>query len=341
VEAKAAQEAEQSPTERRCAPGISRLHRLQRLPSGRGLSASVRPTPACRKRVLSGVQPTGKTHLGNYLGAIRQWVGLQEQYGAQLIGQPCTVPPPQHPPTPPNTPQHPPTPCASAAAHAGTLAPNALPSLQTPSSASLTCTPSRCPTTRWSCASPAAAWPPPTSQQAQASAGGLHALPAALLGCPANLHPARGRGPGRRFTGLDAGRVPAASRLQPLPALLAGRRECRLQAAERCPGGGAGIDPARANIFIQSHVTAHAELAWLLQCVTPIGWLNRMIQFKEKSRKQVGREGSPSSLLPQQPQQACCHSSPSALRSGPASQPVAAPPPPPLPLHRARTCARA
>jgi tryptophanyl-tRNA synthetase len=52
----------------------------------------------------------------------------------------------------------------------------------------------------------------------------------------------------------------------------------------------AGIDPAKASIFIQSHVTAHAELAWLLQCVTPIGWLNRMIQFKEKARKQVGAQ---------------------------------------------------
>lgn len=39
-------------------------------------------------------------------------------------------------------------------------------------------------------------------------------------------------------------------------------------------------------MFIQSHVTAHAELTWLLECVTPIGWLNRMIQFKEKARKQ-------------------------------------------------------
>ena len=38
---------------------------------------------------------------------------------------------------------------------------------------------------------------------------------------------------------------------------------------------------------LQSHVSAHAELQWLLNCVTPIGWLNRMIQFKEKSRKQV------------------------------------------------------
>lgn len=42
----------------------------------------------------------------------------------------------------------------------------------------------------------------------------------------------------------------------------------------------------QASIFVQSHVTAHAELNWLLECVTPIGWLNRMIQFKEKSRKQ-------------------------------------------------------
>lgn len=42
----------------------------------------------------------------------------------------------------------------------------------------------------------------------------------------------------------------------------------------------------QASIFVQSHVTAHAELNWLLECVTPIGWLNRMIQFKEKARKQ-------------------------------------------------------
>lgn len=49
----------------------------------------------------------------------------------------------------------------------------------------------------------------------------------------------------------------------------------------------AGIDPSRSTIFIQSHVPAHSELQWLLNCVTPIGWLNRMIQFKEKSRKQV------------------------------------------------------
>ena len=39
---------------------------------------------AQRKRVLSGVQPTGKLHLGNYMGAIKNWVGLQETYGEQL-----------------------------------------------------------------------------------------------------------------------------------------------------------------------------------------------------------------------------------------------------------------
>jgi tryptophanyl-tRNA synthetase len=48
----------------------------------------------------------------------------------------------------------------------------------------------------------------------------------------------------------------------------------------------AGLDPARSTIFIQSHVTAHAEGCWLLNCVTPIGWLQRMTQFKDKSAKQ-------------------------------------------------------
>jgi tryptophanyl-tRNA synthetase len=41
----------------------------------------------------------------------------------------------------------------------------------------------------------------------------------------------------------------------------------------------------QASIFVQSHVQAHSELTWLLSCVTPISWLNKMIQFKEKSRK--------------------------------------------------------
>ncbi|MDP3173608.1 MAG: tryptophan--tRNA ligase [Phenylobacterium sp.] len=44
-----------------------------------------------------------------------------------------------------------------------------------------------------------------------------------------------------------------------------------------------GLDPAKATIFPQSAVGAHAELAWVLNCVARLGWLDRMTQFKEKS----------------------------------------------------------
>ncbi|HUK60821.1 MAG TPA: tryptophan--tRNA ligase [Stellaceae bacterium] len=47
----------------------------------------------------------------------------------------------------------------------------------------------------------------------------------------------------------------------------------------------AGIEPERCIIFAQSSVAQHAELAWLLGCMTPLGWLNRMTQFKEKAGK--------------------------------------------------------
>ena len=47
----------------------------------------------------------------------------------------------------------------------------------------------------------------------------------------------------------------------------------------------AGIDPERCIIFNQSMVTAHSELAWILSCLTPLGWLNRMTQFKDKAGK--------------------------------------------------------
>lgn len=46
-----------------------------------------------------------------------------------------------------------------------------------------------------------------------------------------------------------------------------------------------GIDPSKNVIFNQSMVSAHAELAWILSCETPIGWLNRMTQFKDKAGK--------------------------------------------------------
>jgi tryptophanyl-tRNA synthetase len=47
-----------------------------------------------------------------------------------------------------------------------------------------------------------------------------------------------------------------------------------------------GIDLEHCVIFIQSHNPAHSELTWLLNCVTPMGWLERMTQFKDKSAKQ-------------------------------------------------------
>src|SRR5438874_187771 len=48
----------------------------------------------------------------------------------------------------------------------------------------------------------------------------------------------------------------------------------------------AGIDPKHSSVMVQSAVPAHAELAWLLTCVTPVGWLQRMTQFKAKSDAQ-------------------------------------------------------
>ena len=48
----------------------------------------------------------------------------------------------------------------------------------------------------------------------------------------------------------------------------------------------AGLDPALCTLFVQSHVTQHAEAAWILNCVTPIGWLERMTQYKDKAAQQ-------------------------------------------------------
>lgn len=47
-----------------------------------------------------------------------------------------------------------------------------------------------------------------------------------------------------------------------------------------------GVDPERATLFVQSHVPQHTELAWVLTCLTPLGDLNRMTQFKDKSAQQ-------------------------------------------------------
>ena len=46
-----------------------------------------------------------------------------------------------------------------------------------------------------------------------------------------------------------------------------------------------GINPKKSTLFIQSQVSAHSELSWILSCFTPLGWLNRMTQFKDKAGK--------------------------------------------------------
>lgn len=49
-----------------------------------------------------------------------------------------------------------------------------------------------------------------------------------------------------------------------------------------------GLDPDKSTLFIQSHVPAHAELAWIMNCFSQFGELSRMTQFKDKSKKNVG-----------------------------------------------------
>jgi tryptophanyl-tRNA synthetase len=56
-----------------------------------------------------------------------------------------------------------------------------------------------------------------------------------------------------------------------------------------------GIDPHRSILFVQSNVPAHSQLNWVLDCVSPLGWLNRMTQFKEKAGKD--RENAPVGLF--------------------------------------------
>ncbi len=121
-----------------------------------------------RQRVLSGVQPTGNLHLGNYLGAIRNWVDAQQQYENFF----CVVD--LHAITVPHNP--------------ATLADD------------------------------------------------TYTIAALYLAC--------------------------------------------------------GIDPSNSSIFVQSHVPAHSELAWLLNCITPLNWLQDMVQFKEKAVKQGENVGT-------------------------------------------------
>ncbi|ANZ37747.1 tryptophan--tRNA ligase [Lentzea guizhouensis] len=124
--------------------------------------------PVRRPRVLSGIQPTaGSFHLGNYLGAVRQWVALQEDHDAFY----CVVD-----------------------LHAITVEQN----------------------------------PKELRQNTRVSAAQLLAL---------------------------------------------------------------GIDPDRATLFVQSHVPEHAQLGWVMQCLTGFGEASRMTQFKDKSARQEAAVG--------------------------------------------------
>lgn len=67
------------------------------------------------------------------------------------------------------------------------------------------------------------------------------------------------------------------------------RRRTRVAAAQLLA---AGVDPERSAIFVQSHLPEHAELAWVMQCITGFGEARRMTQFKDKSAK--GGEGAAS-----------------------------------------------
>ncbi|MHB8719666.1 MAG: tryptophan--tRNA ligase [Candidatus Dormibacteria bacterium] len=59
----------------------------------------------------------------------------------------------------------------------------------------------------------------------------------------------------------------------------------------------AGLDPGNAVVFVQSHVPAHAQLGWILECHTPLGWLERMTQFKSKAGAGHDRERAGAGLL--------------------------------------------
>ena len=71
------------------------------------------------------------------------------------------------------------------------------------------------------------------------------------------------------------------------PAVL--RRRSRIAAAQLF---GAGLDPKRCTVFVQSHIPEHAELSWVLSCLTGFGEASRMVQFKDKSQKSGSDQAS-------------------------------------------------
>ncbi len=92
----------------------------------------------------------------------------------------------------------------------------------------------------------------------------------------------------KRFVAAQDDGVETIYCLVDLHAITVWQDPAKLRHATREAAAGflaAGIDPARSILFNQSQVSAHAELAWIFNCVARMGWLRRMTQFKDKAGK--------------------------------------------------------
>ena len=90
----------------------------------------------------------------------------------------------------------------------------------------------------------------------------------------------------KRFVGLQGSAFETIYCVVDLHAITVWQDPATLRAATREVAAGflaAGIDPARSILFNQSQVAEHAQLGWIFNCVTRLGWMNRMTQFKEKA----------------------------------------------------------
>ena len=106
-----------------------------------------------------------------------------------------------------------------------------------------------------------------------------------------SLHLGNYLGALKRFTALQAA-APTFVFVADLHAITVWQDPAKLTAQTREIAAAylaAGIDPKKASIFAQSAVPAHAELAWIFNCVARLGWLDRMTQFKEKTGKHKER----------------------------------------------------
>ncbi len=90
----------------------------------------------------------------------------------------------------------------------------------------------------------------------------------------------------KRFSALQGPDVETIYCVVDLHAITVAQDPAELRASVRKTAAGfiaSGIDPERSILFNQSRVSAHAELAWIFNCVARMGWLGRMTQFKEKA----------------------------------------------------------